>query len=198
MTSTRHFIFLTALLLAGCTSVGTPDSLTHVLQRTDNQSATTQHFNYCHGGGCRISTPLSFTSTEWQSITAPFKKIKNAEAERQALIKAAQKFEEILGPKAHTTTDKPGTFSGGGASDQLDCHDEMLNTALFLHLLQQQKLLKFHQALGPAVRGHFIFGWPHTAMALQASKSQKVYILDTWELPTAQPPLLLPIAAWRD
>lgn len=193
----RQLLLWASLLLAGCSGVGTPDSLRHTLERTDNQSATIKQFNYCHGGGCRLSTKVTITDKEWQNITAPFISIKNAEAERTALIKSEQKFEAILGPKADTTTDKPGTFAGGGGSDQLDCHDEMLNTALLLHLLQQNKILKYHQALGPTVRGHFIFGWPHTAIALQDTTSNEVYILDTWENPAAQPPLLLPLSAWQ-
>lgn len=186
-----------SLLLAGCTSVGTTASLPRVLERSENQTATPNDFNYCHGGGCRLLTPLNFTDSEWQSITLPFKKITTAEAEREAIKQAEQVFEKILGPKAGTTTDKPGTFSGGGGADQLDCHDEMLNTALLLHLLQQQNLLNHHQALGPAVRGHFIFGWPHTAMALQNTTTREVYILDTWDIPPAATPALLPVKTWR-
>lgn len=177
--------------------MGSPASLPHVLSRTENQNATTEHFNYCHGGGCTYATATRFSKAEWQAITAPFSKVKNAEAERQALITAEQKFEDILAPRMGTTTDKPGTFAGGGASDQLDCHDEMLNTALFLHLLQQNKILKYHQTLGPAVRGHFIFGWPHTAMALQDTTTQTVYILDTWDSASAELPHLIPVKQWR-
>lgn len=188
----------TALLLAGCSSVGTSASLKTTLPQSDNQQASLESMNYCHGGGCRIKTRLSITTAEWHLITAPFGHIKSASDEQHALIKSAQRFEEILGTKAHTTTDKGGTFAGGGGNDQLDCQDEMLNTAMLLYLLHQHQLLKYHQALGPAVRGHFIFGWPHTAMAIQNKTTQDIYILDTWEKPHAMPALLLPVNEWRN
>jgi len=193
----RTALLCSLLFLAGCSSVGTPDSLRSTLTRTNNTTATPQALNYCHGGGCVYTTRVKFTDKDWQNISKLFRKIKTPEAERSALIKATQQFENLASTQASTSTDKPGTFSGGAARDQLDCHDEMLNTAVFLHLLQNEKLLKFHTALGPAVRGHFIFGWPHTAMALQDTTTQNIYILDTWENPLTEPPLLLPENDWR-
>ena len=74
----------------------------------------------CHGYGCRYTTPVSFSEAELATITAPLQvAFADPGQERAALAKSVQAFEEIVGRRVGTGSDRGKTEIGGGDKSAL-------------------------------------------------------------------------------
>jgi hypothetical protein len=150
----------------------------------------------CHGYGCRIVTRVTLSAAEIGLIAAPLKRAQNAEAERTALARAVQSFEEIIGARVGTGGDLPRTQIGDAESDQMDCIDEATNTTSLLKLLEAQGALKHHGVAKPAARGFFLDGrYPH-ATAVVAEAGGGKWAIDSWPRGNGEPPVVQPLAEW--
>jgi hypothetical protein len=150
----------------------------------------------CHGYGCRIVTPVTLTGAEISLIASPFEDAGDAVAERAALARAVQSFEEIVGVRVGTGGDRPRTQIGEARSDQMDCIDEATNTTSLLKLLATQGALRHHNVGKPAARGFFLDGrYPH-ATAVIAEAGGAKWAVDSWPRANAEPPVIQPLAKW--
>ena len=188
---------LVALGLLGCaSSTGGPAGFQAFLNRQGIAASTSTQVWYCAGGGCRLRQSYPMPAATWQAITALWENVFDPATERTALGEAVAFYEQALGPQAGTAQDLPGTFNLGQGT-QLDCVDEASNTAVLLHLLAKHKILRFHQPTGPLVRGHFVTGWPHTAVTLTETVTGHVWVVDSWAQAPGTPAWVQPEAAWR-
>ena len=153
----------------------------------------------CHGNGCAERTLVAISDAEWREVAAAFvPPPASAEAERAALARAISRLETITGAKAGTAGDRGGTFKAMGA-DQMDCVDEMVTTAGYLQLLDGAGFLAFHKphrrVSATFFEQHF---WPHTAASLLETATGAEWVVDSWVHDNGAPPLIVPIASWRD
>ncbi|MBE9527084.1 MAG: hypothetical protein IME94_08945 [Proteobacteria bacterium] len=158
------------------------------------------HFSMCHAQGCKEVEQLSLSKTEWQQIAQYFNPpAESADAERIKIAHAIAKFEQIVGIKTDTTHDKAGLFEHMGSYGQLDCIDESTNTTTYLHILQKQSLLKWHEPMDHVTRGFFIFGWPHSSAAMKEinTPQKNEYAVDSWFEDNGKPPHIILLSTWR-
>ena len=158
------------------------------------------HFSMCHAQGCKEVEQLSLSKTEWQQIAQYFNPpAESANAERIQIAHAISKFEQIVGIKTDTTHDKAGLFEHMGSYGQLDCIDESTNTTTYLHILQKQGLLKWHEPMDHVTRGFFIFGWPHSSAAMKEinTPQKNEYAVDSWFEDNGKPPHIILLSTWR-
>ena len=160
---------------------------------------STQKLSHCHGYGCKFTPTTSLTKAEWNKIKALFNKTaSNAETERIQIKQSIAMFEEIIGSKMQTEHDIYGTFQRLG-DKQLDCVDESTNTTSYLILLQQKKLLTYHDVTSPAVRLPLIHGgrWPHQSATIIEKETQITYVVDSWFHDNGFAPEIIPLSTWR-
>jgi hypothetical protein len=133
---------------------------------------------------------------DWQKVTQIFSDPDpTPEVEREQIKTAIANLETIVGKKTGTWRDKPMN-SGKDAIGQLDCISESKNTTRYLHLLDQQGLIRKHQIEDRERRYLWYYGTHWTAV-IKDQQSQLSYAVDSWFLENGEPPMILPVEAWK-
>lgn len=189
---------LPLLLLGACAlAPATPESY---LAAHGLPAATLRNFPHCYNYGCDKVADVSLNAQEWSAIDALFSPpSRNAEDERAQIAKAVGLFERIVGAKTGTQADIHGTFGHIGPFQQ-DCIDESTNTTVYLSLLAQRHLLRFHNASAPDTRSPlFLSGrWPHRTAVIVENDSHTPYAVDSWFHDNGSDAEVLPLALWKD
>ncbi|MDH3196195.1 MAG: hypothetical protein OEL78_07770 [Hyphomicrobiales bacterium] len=152
----------------------------------------------CHGYGCRYTTPVSFSEAELAKITTPLQvEFANPGQERAALATSVQIYEEIVGRRVGTSSDRGQTQLGGGEKDQMDCIDEATNTTSLLLLLQARGALRHHTVMHPVARGFFLDGrYPHATAVLAEIEGTEKWAIDSWPDDNGRPPVVQRLDKW--
>ncbi|MDB5490471.1 MAG: hypothetical protein JWO78_320 [Micavibrio sp.] len=158
------------------------------------------HFQHCRGYGCVIRDDVTLSKAEWDAVTGVFRGVNSAADERVATGKAIGLLERIVGPKTGTDGDLGGTFRETGEK-QMDCVDESTNTTMYLAMLQNDLLLKFHRVQRPTYRtpmstmgtGKF---WPHFTAVMTDKKTHAAWAVDSWARDNGFPAEILPLNDW--
>ncbi len=152
----------------------------------------------CHGYGCRYTTPVTFTNADLAAITAPLRAgFANAAQERAGLSKSVQVFEDIVGRRVGTGSDRGKTQLGGGGKNQMDCIDEATNTTSLMLMLAAGGALKHHQVMHPVARGFFLDGrYPHATAVLSEASGGEKWAIDSWPDDNGKPPEIQRLDKW--
>lgn len=196
----RRFFVISAfsLALAGCMIPGR-DISQEIASRVSADPAPS-NFTICHSHGCSHTSDVSLSSDEWASATDFLKAApSSAGEERKQLMLALAQIEKVVGEKSGTYRDIGGSFAGVGRRFQLDCVDEMTNTATYLTMLNKQGLLRYHKPDRRVTQSFFGRDfWTHTVATVKETESQQEYIIDTWVLDNGELPYIMPIEDWDD
>ena len=186
-----------AVALSGCVrSPSAPEYLdkVHVVYPKDSG------FTVCHGYDCAFRSPVRLDTATWAQLRAIFTPAPaDAAAEREKIVRAVSLFENAVGMRIGTTKDIAG-MAGVLAGDpgQLDCIDESVNTTVYLILLDDAGLLKWHAPGTPAFRGAFFdFRWYHQTAVLKEKATGSEYALDTWFRRNGQRGYLVHLDDWQ-
>lgn len=193
----KTFLTLTALiLLVGCSGAGPAGDYRPYLVKKKIHEITPENIPLCHGYGCRLKSYTRLTKAEWKQIGQYFKTGRTPAQERAALSKATGKFEQIVGKKIGTRTDKAGTYDKLG-DDQLDCVDESVNTTILLALLDQKKLLKHHDISNISARIPVLGGGLfHQTAVIVERQTGKRYAVDSWFHDNGHNADIVPLDDW--
>jgi hypothetical protein len=158
---------------------------------------TWQRFSVCYDNGCSSLAVVSLTEAQWEQVKATLVPVSWTPAEeREHLRNAIALLETFAGQATGTWKDKGGTFNFR-SDGQMDCVDESINTTLYLTMFQRYNLLHHHRVADRAVRGWFIFGWPHETAVIREIGSKALWAVDSWFLDNGQPPYVLPLEVWK-
>jgi len=196
----RAAFLITLIMLGGCAS--SPDS-NHQSYLKKKGLATTQtvsKFEHCYDYGCEHVTQVSLGAAEWNKIARNFSpRPLSAEAERERIKSAIAAFEQTVGAKTGTDADKWGTFRNMGAFQQ-DCVDESTNTTVYLMLLADNDLLRFHTVQAPTMRFPLIHAgrWPHQTAVIREKDSGTLYAVDSWFHDNGAPAEIILLKQWKE
>ena len=196
----RRFTFVAAfsLALAGCMIPGR--EISKEISSRVSADPDPSDFIICHSYGCSYTTGVSLTGDEWSTVTRYLEMAPDtAGEERRQLMLALAQIEKLVGEKTGTSRDVGGSFAGVGRKFQLDCVDEMTNTATYLTMLNKQGLLRFHSPERRVTQSFFGRDfWTHTVATVKEKESQQEYIIDTWVLDNGELPYIMPIEDWDE
>ena len=157
-------------------------------------------FSICYGNTCAKRATVSLSSEEWRQVRLLFAPAAPVAAqERAAIAHAVALLEQIVGTKTGTHQDLPMDVPGFGKPGQLDCIDEATNTTVYLTLLYNDALLRWHTVGGRATRGPFtglVTSWPHSTSVVRDISSGEQYAVDSWFLANGEPPYIVPMSVW--
>jgi hypothetical protein len=195
----KKLLSLVLLLLAACTAQH--GNYQNYLHGRNLPEATPESFPVCRAYGCQKVDIVSFTKKDWKWIEKTFRPApKNAEQERKRIAKAIAVFEQQVGAITGTDVDVGNTFTEFGAYQQ-DCVDESTNTTIYLSLLAQKKLLKFHTVEPPTSRVpliHYAGRWPHqTAVISEKDNPDAFFAVDSWFHDNGAPADIVPLKEWK-
>jgi hypothetical protein len=185
-------LFLICIMITGCVSQQRLEDYKSYLKYYNVQEPVGLTTHTCRGYGCRIIDSITLTKREWSYITAPIhKRPKSAEVERENLRWVIGRFETVIGSKNGTSADWPGTYLKLG-DDQLDCSDESTNNTLYLLMLQNHGLLRYH-TIG-RVGGRFP---PHLTAVLIEKDSGTPWAIDSWFHYNGVRAEIVPLDVWK-
>ncbi len=189
-------IIVASLLLGGC-AMKEYGSYDNYMTRRSLPAASKQSFPHCSDYDCATVQLANFWPREWKKVEAVFKpKAKTAAKEREQIATAIMMMERIIGPITGTDGDVGDTFKKTGKG-QLDCVDESTNTSVYLDLLRQEGLIKFHTLEAPVARAP-MFRWPHQTAVIRDKKTGEFYAVDSWFNDNGEPIYIVPLETWRD
>lgn len=152
----------------------------------------------CHGYGCHFRTKLALGPADGKHFSAIMKAgAGSPKAERAALSKAVQYFEErstqVIGVR-----DLPqAKFGAARIKGQMDCVDEATNTRALLVYLFERGMLKHHKVGRNVSRGHFIDGrYPHWTAIIVDPEGVR-WVVDSWYAPGGGAPDIFPYDQWK-
>ncbi len=156
-------------------------------------------FSVCYNTGCRELKVVSLTPAQWRQIRAVFRHRYDRPAQERILIKIAlQKMERFVGRLTGTSHDKAGNARGFfSRTNQMDCIDEATNTTLYLTMMQNQGLLRFHSVEKIAHRFFPLLMLPHSSAVIREHRSNRRYAVDAWFRDNGQPPYIISLRKWR-
>jgi len=159
---------------------------------------TPSRFNICHGGTCEKIAYASLDDQQWQVIKNIFKNNKTARKERENIRLAVAKMEKFVGEITNTYNDKAENISDKQLNHYMDCIDESTNTSLYLTMMKNDELIKFHTIQDRENRGLFFNGWPHTTAVIKEKGTNDSYAVDSWFLDNGEQPFIVPLHEWLD
>lgn len=172
----KALLFLGTLFLLACAH---SPAQTYVRHSVKNLSV--DNIPLCSGYSCKTRHDIGLSATEWEAVKSLFQSgITSPEIERERVSLAIGLLEAYVSPEQGTVNDRPETPFFIPTNGQLDCIDEAHNTTVFLHLLDQEGLIKWHTVDIPAQRGFFIGGWPHSTAVLTVNETSQSWAIDSW------------------
>ncbi|MGQ2907329.1 MAG: hypothetical protein ACT6QU_05150 [Aliihoeflea sp.] len=191
MTLSSRFALLTALaaIAAGCTSVSSN-------YNDDIANVSTGRITVCHGFDCRNQTALTFSADDQKRLRALFAANADAAAERDAIRKAVQVFENAATARLGVADKPKSDLSQTGQHGQMDCIDESTNTRTFLRYLESNGLLKHHTVQTNVTRGVIFDGRYFHATAVIRDKGGQRWAVDSWYEPAGGPPDVMRLEEW--
>lgn len=154
----------------------------------------------CHGFGCKYRAEVDLTANDraklWQFLAAGRS---SAAAERKAVAAVGAWFDKRVGPVAGTMNH----VARAGAkymfdARQFDCIDTSRNTTSLLLVLDQLKLLRYHDVDAPEARGYMIDGRPpHATAVLVERTTGKKWSVDSWTVGYGRALEVMPLERWK-
>lgn len=187
---------LACLLLGGC-AMKEYNSYDSYMAQRHLPKATKKAFPHCSNYDCEKLQIANFWPREWDKVEAIFKPAAKTPArERQQIATAIMIMERIIGPTTGTAGDIGDTFKKTGEG-QLDCVDESTNTSVYIDLMIQDGLIKYHTLEAPVARAP-MFRWPHQTAVIKDRKTGTLFAVDSWFDDNGKPIHILPLETWKD
>jgi hypothetical protein len=155
----------------------------------------------CHGFGCKYRTEVDLTASDHAKLAQLLAAGQaSAAAERRAVAEAGAWFDRRVGPVAGTTNHvvRAGVEHMFNTTGQFDCIDSSRNTTSLLLLLDQLKLLRYHDVDVPVARGLLINGqYPHATAVLTEKSTGIKWSVDSWTVGYGQDLEIMPLERWK-
>jgi hypothetical protein len=157
---------------------------------------TPDNFSICHNNGCAKFAFIHLSEPQWQHIESLFlPAATRAQQEREQIKLAIALLEFYSGEQSSIYQDQAENSLTAGINGQLDCIDEATNSTVYLRMLANAGLLKFHQQSSRTFRGGMII--PHNTATIIETESKQRYAVDSWFEKNGDPPYILPLSQWK-
>lgn len=154
------------------------------------------NYSICHNNGCAKFAFISLVYRQWANVESLFVPTAlNAEQEREQIKLAIALLETYSGEQSTTYKDRAENYLKEGIEGQLDCIDEATNTTIYLRMLANADLLRFHQQSSRTSRGGVFI--PHNTATIIDTQSEQRYAVDSWFGDNGTSPYIVPLKAWK-
>ena len=152
----------------------------------------------CHGFDCRITSTISLSSSEWNSIIGWLKDpAQDAKSERDHIRHAIGWMEVIVGRHGPGREDRALDLQYVSSRiGQMDCIDESINTSNYLKMFEQENLLRWHRVV-ERIQRRALFD-AHWASQIEEIASGTRYVIDSWFQDNGMLPNVQKTLDWKD
>ncbi len=157
---------------------------------------TPKRFSVCHSMSCYKISELSLDKKDWQEVLELFTHTKSAGEERHIIQQAIARLEILIGKQVGSQHDLARNQITSNRYGQLDCVDEATNTSVYLRMLENAGILKWHTAASRTSRGIFRGQAPHNTATIIDTQTQTRYAVDSWFYANGKAPAIIPLDEW--
>lgn len=158
-------------------------------------SSDQKTFFSCTDYHCDAGQMVTLTASQWQSVRELFVAQTSPAEERENIRQAIALLENMVGDITGTWRDLAGNVVGAGQPGQLDCISESRNTTVYMRLMFDDGLLKWHYVEERQVRHTLIFNTHWTAIIVDRSSGER-FAVDSWFRDNGHPPDIQPLSDW--
>lgn len=153
----------------------------------------------CHGYGCLVQEPVSFSKGQLGEIRRLLFAAADATEERQRLAEALGRLYAWAGQQSDIRNDKGGNFADEGVAGRMDCIDHATTTTRLLRLLERQGYLRWHRVGEPEMRSVALIFAPHYSAVIETlgGGEAEAFAVDSWFVDNGEPAVILPLADWK-
>lgn len=191
---------LTGLILLHAVAAASFPATADVFNREDViLDPSPERFSVCYNGSCQKLAVTGVSPLQWQQVRDAFSPpALDPETERRQIARGVALMERFVGDLTATSHDLEKNHTGVAGENWMDCIDESTNTTSYLKLFAADRLLRWHRVEDRQTRGWFLFGYPHTSAVIRDIQSDRLYVVDSWFYRNGEPPVILPVEAWRN
>ncbi len=172
------------------------DRLTDYVSTPFIGDPTPENYSICHNNGCAEFAFIHLAKQQWQHIESLFLPLAaNAQQERDQIRSAIALLEFYSGEQSLTYQDQAENSLTAGINGQLDCIDEATNSTVYLRMIANAGLLKFHQQSSRTSRGGVLI--PHNTATILETASKQRYAVDSWFKANGEPPYIVTLKTWK-
>jgi hypothetical protein len=157
-------------------------------------AARAEKVEICYGYDCARQAEVEFNAVQMRELSRRFRKVRNAEDEREVVAETVGAFYRIAGTQSPIWQDHGGNEDDEEVVGRMDCIDHSSNTTAFLALMEKRRWLRFHEVSAPVQRGIFNAHW---AARLVEKAGGEEYAIDSWFFDPGEPAVVFPLEAWR-
>lgn len=153
----------------------------------------------CHGYGCLVQEPVSFSEGQLGEIRRLLFAAGDAAGERQRLAEALGRLYGWAGEQSDIRHDKGGNYADEQVAGRMDCIDHSTTTTRLLRLLDARGYLRWHRVGEPAMRSVALIFAPHRAAVIETigDGAAEAFVVDSWFVDNGEPAVILPLADWK-
>lgn len=157
---------------------------------------TPTHFSVCHSMSCYKISEVSLDKQDWQEVLALFSKTDSAEEERHSIQQAIARLEILVGKQIGSQHDLARNQIASNRYGQMDCVDEATNTSVYLRMLENADVLRWHTTAFRTSRGIFQGQAPHNTATIIDTQTQTRYAVDSWFYANGKAPIIIQLDKW--
>lgn len=176
-------------LLAGCQAMAESSVAAKV-----DLKASPAGFEVCHGSGCNVRTEVALSDEQWGKVRAAFAADRDAMQERADVREAIGLMERLVAKPTGTGSDVGDNKYAADQSTQLDCVDEAVNSTVYLRMIAEDGLLRFHDVEMPWHRGGMRRA--HNTAVIRDTATGKRFAVDSSFFDNGHPPVVLALDTW--
>jgi hypothetical protein len=182
-------LLLAGFVLGGCVTAPLP---------SENETIRLDAVPFVYSAGKQVQTTIGVSSEDWTRIEAFFEPpATTPQEERHRIRYSIAIFEQIAGSQTPTWKDQAVNHAHFGSDGALDCIDESTNTTVYLRVLEQHGLLRYHEVNPPIARHRFFLDIHQTAVIVEVETGDE-YVVDSWFRDNGFPPYITTVDAWYD
>lgn len=195
MSMAKALLAAAIFMFGACSHHG--GDIDRMLAGAGNTKPRPERFRICYANGCKKKAEVSLTPQQWAQIRTVFEGTAGPEDERRRLRTAIALLERWSGEQTGTHRDVGGSFQGFGLQGQMDCIDEMVNTATYIRMMERDGLLAHHRLHSYEYLGFFETSiWPHAGVGIRETETDRRFVVDSWWLDNGAPPYVVTYGDW--
>ncbi|MDR0737317.1 MAG: hypothetical protein LBF51_10930 [Zoogloeaceae bacterium] len=164
--------------------------------RAETAAAGDARLELCFNYGCLTRQTVVFPAERFKTATRELAAARNAREERERLARTVGRLYALAAEQTPVGADRGGNFADEGVFGRMDCIDHSQNTSVFLRLLAERGLLRWHRVLPPARRLRF-FLLQHFSALIEETQGDGRYVVDSWFVDNGEAAIILPLADWE-
>ncbi|WP_156167918.1 hypothetical protein [Vogesella sp. EB] len=151
----------------------------------------------CYHYGCDRNRRIELDDTAQIWFRQRLDDAADAAGERAALQDIVLSYYQHAAREAPIASDRGGNHEDAANVGRMDCLDHSHNVLVLLQLLTNHGWLRHHQLLGQVHRAPLLFDH-HAAVAVRDVTSGQDWVIDSWFRDFGAPPVVVPLAIWKE